>query len=419
MSNRTSQLYDFGPYRLDLARRVFTREGRVVPLAPKTFELLHLLVESAGRAFSKQELMAALWPETFVEEANLSFQISVLRKALGEGGAQLIETVPKHGYRFTADVKAVAPAGETPAASAEVASVPTSAEVRTRRRGATWLVAVGAASVIATVFYVVGFNRTPAGTPTVAVGSATPLTSYPGMEGAPSLSPDGSQVAFSWNGEAEDNFDIYVKLVGPGQPWRLTANPARDETPSWSPDGRFIAFHRQVNESTADLIVIPALGGGVERRLTTVVMLVGSHTPLVSTLAWTPDARWIAFSGRPSEDQTVRHMADRDRPSRDSAPHGESNGVERRFQPRVLPGWTSSRVHPRNNSLAECCLCLAGLGRADRDFSAITRHTGTLRLSRRCMDAGRRRSSALVRRASGIVAHAEDGTWADTARALW
>ena len=57
-----------------------------------------------------------------------------------------------------------------------------------------------------------------------------PLTSYPGMEGARSLSPDGSQVAFSWNGEAEDNFDIYVKLVGPGQPWRLTANPARDKT---------------------------------------------------------------------------------------------------------------------------------------------------------------------------------------------
>ena len=146
MSNRTSQLYDFGPYRLDLARRVFTREGRVVPLAPKTFELLHLLVESAGRAFSKQELMAALWPETFVEEANLSFQISVLRKALGEGGAQLIETVPKHGYRFTADVKAVAPAGETPAGICGGGGLPMSAEVRTRRRGATWLAAVGAAS---------------------------------------------------------------------------------------------------------------------------------------------------------------------------------------------------------------------------------------------------------------------------------
>ena len=55
------------------------------------------------------------------------------------------------------------------------------------------------------------------------------------------------------------------------------ANPARDEQPSWSPDGRFIAFNRYVNESTADLIVIPALGGGAERRLTTVVMLVGSH----------------------------------------------------------------------------------------------------------------------------------------------
>jgi DNA-binding winged helix-turn-helix (wHTH) protein len=80
MSNRTSQLYDFGPYRLDPARRVFTREGQVIPLAPKTFELLRLLVEGASRAFSKQELMAALWPDTFVEEANLSFQISMLRK---------------------------------------------------------------------------------------------------------------------------------------------------------------------------------------------------------------------------------------------------------------------------------------------------------------------------------------------------
>ena len=88
MSSRTSDLYEFGPYRLDAQRRVFTHEDHVVPLAPKTFELLLLLVQGEGRAFSKQELMTALWPDTFVEEANLSFQISVLRKALGEGGTR-------------------------------------------------------------------------------------------------------------------------------------------------------------------------------------------------------------------------------------------------------------------------------------------------------------------------------------------
>jgi Tol biopolymer transport system component/DNA-binding winged helix-turn-helix (wHTH) protein len=295
-------LYDFGPYRLDLSRRVFTREGQVIPVAPKTFELLRLLVESAGRALSKQELMAALWPDTFVEEANLSFQISVLRKALGDDAVQWIETVPKYGYRFTAEVKAIALAGDTPAASAEVASLPMSAEVRTRWTGATWLVAVGAASLIAIVFYVAGFSRTPAAKPPAAAGIAIPLTSYPGMEGTPSLSTDGSQVAFSWNGETGDNFDIYVKLVGPGQPWRLTTNPARDEQPSWSPDGRFIAFNRYVTESTADLMVIPALGGGGERRLTTIEVMPAT-LPLMGALAWTPDGRWVVFSGRPSEDK--------------------------------------------------------------------------------------------------------------------
>ena len=95
MSSRTSDLYEFGAYRLDAQRRVFTREDRVVPLAPKTFELLLLLVQGEGRAFSKQELMTALWPDTFVEEANLSFQISVLRKALGEADSHWIETVPE------------------------------------------------------------------------------------------------------------------------------------------------------------------------------------------------------------------------------------------------------------------------------------------------------------------------------------
>src|SRR5690242_516322 len=77
-------LYMFGSYRLDLSSRLLARSGESVMLAPKTFDLLALLVKSNGRLLSKSELMDSLWPGTFVEEANLSFQISTLRKALAE-----------------------------------------------------------------------------------------------------------------------------------------------------------------------------------------------------------------------------------------------------------------------------------------------------------------------------------------------
>jgi len=109
MSSPVSCLYEFGPYRLDLEERTFSRAGQVLALPPKTLDLLALLVRKPGHAFSKQELMSALWPDTFVEEANLSFQISTLRKALGNGAARWIETVPKHGYRFSQDVRGTIP----------------------------------------------------------------------------------------------------------------------------------------------------------------------------------------------------------------------------------------------------------------------------------------------------------------------
>jgi DNA-binding response OmpR family regulator len=78
------ELYAFGAVRIDVARHVVSRDGHPIALAPKTFELLLILVRSCGRAISRQELIAALWPDTFVEEANLSFQVSMLRRALGD-----------------------------------------------------------------------------------------------------------------------------------------------------------------------------------------------------------------------------------------------------------------------------------------------------------------------------------------------
>ena len=113
-------LYEFGPFRLDPAERSLLRDGKAVPLTPKAFELLVLLVENRGHLLKKDELIERVWPNTFVEEANLAQNVSALRKALDDknGGAQYIETVPKGGYRFTATVgDHTPPAGvESPAA---------------------------------------------------------------------------------------------------------------------------------------------------------------------------------------------------------------------------------------------------------------------------------------------------------------
>ncbi|MBS1786190.1 MAG: tetratricopeptide repeat protein [Acidobacteria bacterium] len=107
MSKPEKQLYEFGPYVLDPAERQL-REGYVpVALEPKTFDVLLALVERHGELVGKEELMRRVWPDTFVEEMNLARHISALRKVLDQevAGPSYIQTVPKHGYRFTASVR--------------------------------------------------------------------------------------------------------------------------------------------------------------------------------------------------------------------------------------------------------------------------------------------------------------------------
>jgi Tol biopolymer transport system component/DNA-binding winged helix-turn-helix (wHTH) protein len=105
MNRQTKRIYEFGPYRLDAAERLLLRDGEVVPLQPKVFDLLLALLERHGRLVEKDELMNAVWPDTIVEEANLANNISILRKTLSENGERFIETAPKRGYRFVASVK--------------------------------------------------------------------------------------------------------------------------------------------------------------------------------------------------------------------------------------------------------------------------------------------------------------------------
>ena len=109
MGEQTSEFYEFGRFRAKSDERVLLREGELVPLTPKAFDILLTLLENDGRIVHKEDLMKKVWPNTFVEEGNLTQNVSLLRKALGESanGPQFIETVPRRGYRFVAPVRKI------------------------------------------------------------------------------------------------------------------------------------------------------------------------------------------------------------------------------------------------------------------------------------------------------------------------
>jgi DNA-binding winged helix-turn-helix (wHTH) protein len=113
MNKPAASVYEFGPFRLDTVKRLLMRDGEAVPLTPKTFEVLIALVENSDRVLEKSELMTAIWPDSFVEESNLTQSVFMLRKALGEssGEHRYIVTVPGRGYRFVASVSQLADEG--------------------------------------------------------------------------------------------------------------------------------------------------------------------------------------------------------------------------------------------------------------------------------------------------------------------
>jgi DNA-binding winged helix-turn-helix (wHTH) protein len=108
---RADEVFEFGPFCVDGVERQLLCEGRPVALTDKVFELLLLFVRNRGRALDKSELMSAIWPDSIVEENNLTVNVSALRKALGDNGSErrYIQTLARRGYRFVADVRVLAP----------------------------------------------------------------------------------------------------------------------------------------------------------------------------------------------------------------------------------------------------------------------------------------------------------------------
>ncbi|HEY6231213.1 MAG TPA: winged helix-turn-helix domain-containing protein [Pyrinomonadaceae bacterium] len=201
MSDETSACYEFGRFRLKAEERVLRRGDELVALTPKAFDILLMLLENAGRIVNKEDLMKKVWPKTFVEEGNLTQNISLLRKALGESaiGPQFIETVPRRGYRFVAPVNtgngngretALESGVEAPPISQVLSSevVPRSNSAVASERG-TWdirhwtflsgrapAIALTLAAVLATIFGIAYFSgRDKAGATTSAIQSIAVL----------------------------------------------------------------------------------------------------------------------------------------------------------------------------------------------------------------------------------------------------
>ena len=114
MPHHNSHYYEFGPYRLDVGQRVLTRTGEAISLTPKATDILTLLVANAGQIMAKDELLKQVWPDTFVEESNLTQNIFLLRRVLGDErpAPRYIETVVRRGYRFVANVRVVGGPGD-------------------------------------------------------------------------------------------------------------------------------------------------------------------------------------------------------------------------------------------------------------------------------------------------------------------
>lgn len=278
--------YRFGPYLLDPSRRLLTRGSDPVPLTARAFDVLLVLIEQSGRTVEKDELLRRVWPDTVVEEANLSQQIFTIRKLLRHSDDDpYIATVPRRGYRFVAPVAEIgAPAASTPLQPPSAERPPLRLAIPVEHAE----LALGAEGVVAVTpdGSAVVFAASHGGTPRLFLRRLSDFhaAEIPGTEGAshPFLSPDGSWVGFHARRRLQK-----VALAG-GPPVAL-ADVADLRGAAWSPSG-VIVF---APAPTSGLWQI-AESGGAATPLTTV-----DHDAGERTHRWPhalPDGRGIVFT---------------------------------------------------------------------------------------------------------------------------
>jgi Tol biopolymer transport system component/DNA-binding winged helix-turn-helix (wHTH) protein len=309
----------FDRFRVDVSSGQLRKEGRKIRLQPQPFQLLVLLLRNPGQVVSREDVRQELWAQdTFVDfDHGLAAAVNKLREALGDSAEspRYIETLPRRGYRFIGSAKCEnvdSVAGEqttgvplSPDPSVED-PVGTGREISPRRE--RWLhfgLILAAVASLSTLIFVISRNRTSG--EAARASAAVPFTSLPGFAGAPAFSPDGSRIAFAWNGDNKNTntnaagFDLYVKALGSEEKLQLTHHPSEWISSAWSPDGTQVAFHRMAGNDTG-IYVVSAMGGP-ERRLVGTRIAYGVAAPI----SWSPDGKWIAF-GNPLPDEPRDRM---------------------------------------------------------------------------------------------------------------
>jgi Tol biopolymer transport system component/DNA-binding winged helix-turn-helix (wHTH) protein len=266
-SPSTPRAVAFGRFRFDLeTARLFDEHNELVPGPTKALETMRALIEHRDRIVSKDELMAIVWPDTAVEEANLAQQIFIVRRLIGDeaGRPTYIATIARRGYRFVGHVTAVvqspvedgqrsAPATTVPSPSASASVQPTvtaaaavgeasaaSGRVHDPRRWWVGVAAVGAVAAVALVWF--GFTRRsePWGPEPFALRR---VSFGPGRQIDPALSPDGRSLVYA--SDRSGNLDLWLQPLDGGPEVQLTTDAGDDSQPDWAPDGISLVFRSE------------------------------------------------------------------------------------------------------------------------------------------------------------------------------
>jgi eukaryotic-like serine/threonine-protein kinase len=265
-------------------------EGKKIDARSDIFSFGALLYEmiSGQKAFEGESKVSTLAAILKQEPKPISQWVADVPPDLEKIINRCLRKDPGRRFQHMGDVKVELEELKEDSSSSTLAGTPPA--VRPARRiwvGAAAALVVG---VVALAFWLFrGTDRKPVTAPDVV-----PLTSDAGLERSPSFSPDGNQVAFSWNGEKQDNIDIYLKLIGSPTPLQLTTDPADDVSPAFSPDGRSIGFVR-VSKERATFIIIPAIGG--PEQVVAEVPDPYLENSVAPSFAWFPDGKWVVIDG--------------------------------------------------------------------------------------------------------------------------